>query len=336
MKLLIVTQVMDEKHPALGFFVRWVREFAHNCEKVTVLCLEVGEYSLPENVEVVSLGKDSGVGKVGLFFNLLQKSILYRKDYDAVFAHMNPVYVVAGGLCWRLLGKKVGLWYTHGTVSSMLKIAVTFSHVAFTASDNSLRLNSKKKTVVGHGVDVELFRPMDRQKEYDLIVVGRISRAKNLHTLVTILQTLNATAKTKLLIVGAPLTSEHEKYKSKLEEQIKTCGLQDVVEFYGPVTQSQLPELLNKSKVFVTTAENGSLDKVMLEAMACGLPLVSMAEGSKVLPLGSAQVATTDDFVTEVSKVLESGNYHRKDFVSYIKDTHSLPVLIKKIIDLYV
>jgi glycosyltransferase involved in cell wall biosynthesis len=336
MKLLIVTQVMDEKHPALGFFVRWVREFAQHCEKVTVLCLEMGEYSLPENVEVVSLGKDSGVGKVGLFLNLLRKSILFRKDYDSVFAHMNPVYVVAGGLCWRLLGKKVGLWYTHGTVSTMLKTAVTFSHIAFTASENSLRLNSKKKTVVGHGVDVKLFQPMNLSKVYDLIVVGRISRAKNLHALLAILQTLNTTTKTKLLIVGAPLTSEHEKYKSELEEQIKTAGLRDVVEFYGPVTQRQLPELLNKSKVFATTAENGSLDKVILEAMACGLPLVSMAEGSNVLPLGSAQVATAEDFVTEVSKVLKSGNYYREDFVSYIKDTHSLSVLIKNITNHYV
>ena len=58
MKLLIVTQAVDINNPILGFFHRWIEEFSKNCEKVTVIALGVGEYKLPQNVNILSLGKN--------------------------------------------------------------------------------------------------------------------------------------------------------------------------------------------------------------------------------------------------------------------------------------
>ncbi|MCD5381655.1 MAG: hypothetical protein LR008_03730, partial [Candidatus Pacebacteria bacterium] len=59
MKLLIITQVLDTEHPILGFFHRWVEEFAKHCEQVHVICLQEGRHDLPDNVTVHSLGKES-------------------------------------------------------------------------------------------------------------------------------------------------------------------------------------------------------------------------------------------------------------------------------------
>ncbi|MFH0892331.1 MAG: glycosyltransferase family 4 protein [Candidatus Falkowbacteria bacterium] len=58
MKLLICTQKVDINDDVLGFFHSWIREFAKHYEKVTVICLYKGEYDLPENVKVLSLGKE--------------------------------------------------------------------------------------------------------------------------------------------------------------------------------------------------------------------------------------------------------------------------------------
>ena len=58
MKLLIITQKVDINDPVLGFFHRWLEEFAKHYEFVTVICLEKGEHRLPENVKVLSLGKE--------------------------------------------------------------------------------------------------------------------------------------------------------------------------------------------------------------------------------------------------------------------------------------
>ena len=65
MKLLIITQKVDRNDPILGFFHRWLEEFAKNCEQVTVICLYKREYNLPGNVKVLSLGKESGGGRIG-------------------------------------------------------------------------------------------------------------------------------------------------------------------------------------------------------------------------------------------------------------------------------
>ena len=60
MKLLITTQAVDTDDPVLGFFVRWIEEFAKHAERVEVVCLREGKHGLPPNVRVHSLGKKNG------------------------------------------------------------------------------------------------------------------------------------------------------------------------------------------------------------------------------------------------------------------------------------
>jgi len=59
MKLLILTQKIDINDDLLGFMHGWVAEFARHFESIIVVALSAGEYSLPENVKVFSLGKAS-------------------------------------------------------------------------------------------------------------------------------------------------------------------------------------------------------------------------------------------------------------------------------------
>ena len=51
MKLLICTQKVDKNDSVLGFFHRWIEEFAKHCEKVTVICLQKGDDDLPAKIE---------------------------------------------------------------------------------------------------------------------------------------------------------------------------------------------------------------------------------------------------------------------------------------------
>ena len=87
MRLLIVTQAVDRTDSDLGFFVRWIEEFAQHCEKVTVICLRKGKYALPANVEVIALGKAPRPVRTARLWNIC---ISRRAEYDAVFVHMNP------------------------------------------------------------------------------------------------------------------------------------------------------------------------------------------------------------------------------------------------------
>ncbi|MCX6787267.1 MAG: hypothetical protein NTY93_01940, partial [Candidatus Kaiserbacteria bacterium] len=141
MKLLIVTQTVDTEHSVLGFFVRWIEEFAKHCEKVTVICLHTGKYSFSNNVEVIALGRASHFTRT---MRLWRICISRRREYDAVFVHMNPEYIVAAGFLWKIMHKRIALWYTHKSVNLKLRIAVLFAHIIFSASAESFRLRTKK------------------------------------------------------------------------------------------------------------------------------------------------------------------------------------------------
>ena len=66
--LLIITQVVDREDSNLGFFCEWLEEFARQTDNLYVIANRVGEYDLPKNVTVVSLGKESGLGRAMRLF----------------------------------------------------------------------------------------------------------------------------------------------------------------------------------------------------------------------------------------------------------------------------
>jgi len=295
MRLLICTQKVDINDDNLGFFHDWIKEFAKHCEKVTVICLNKGKYNLPNNVKVLSLGKEYYTKSqypisniqfpkrfkfiVRFYVNILK----YRKDYDSVFVHMNPEYVVLAGWYWRLSGKKLGLWFTHKAVQPSLWIAEKFANVIFTASKESFRLKSKKVRVVGHGINLEKYRQISDiryqiSESFKIIAIGRISPSKDYETLIRAIEVLKNKGKFKEIevkIIGGPGTVEQEKYYKNLKDMVKEKGLDDIIEFIGPVPASEIPAYYQGANLFVHTSRTGSLDKVVLEAMASGLPVLS-------------------------------------------------------------
>ena len=176
MKLLICTQKVDINDDLLGFFHSWIQEFSKNCEQVTVICLYKGDYDLPDNVKVLSLGKEkinqkaTGLSnrliiKLLYFFNFYKYIWQERKNYDSIFVHMNPIYVLLGGVFWQMWRKKIGLWFAHGHVPWELKIAERFVDDIFTASSESVSLKSNKIKVIGHGIDIKQFK--NQNLKYD-------------------------------------------------------------------------------------------------------------------------------------------------------------------------
>ena len=128
MKLLITTQAVDSDDPILGFFHQWIEAFATQCETVTVICLREGNHHLPANVEVLSLGKEKGASRLTRVVRFYRLIIAHRREYEAVFVHMNPEYVVLGGPLWRFWRKRTVLWYTHKNVDLKLRVATFFAN----------------------------------------------------------------------------------------------------------------------------------------------------------------------------------------------------------------
>ena len=293
MKLLIVTQAVDTEDPVLGFFVRWIEEFAKHCEKVTVICLREGKHRLPSNVRVYALG--SG-GKLSRAVRLVRHVIAFREEYTAVFVHMNPEYIVTAGALWRLMNKKIAIWYTHKSVDLKLRIAVLFAHTVFTASKESFRLQTKKTHVVGHGIDTNFFSPDTSISRGDWVLsVGRLMSSKR-HDLAI----HRAVREGKELRIAGE-GPERARLEALAHE------LHASVQFLGGLTQAQLRDEYRTAAYFIHTSETGSLDKVVLEALACGLKVITNDPALKPLE-------------HECSR--------------YVQEYHSLSKLVLKILDL--
>ncbi len=292
MRLLITTQALDINDPVLGFFVRWVEEFAKQCEQVTVICLRKGEYTLPPNVRVFALG---GQGKLPRAYKLLKGAYKFRHNYDAVFVHMNPEYLVVAGFLWRILGKRAVLWYMHKSVDLKLRVATLFANAVVTASRESFRLPTKKCTVLHHGIDTEYFSPdpsMVRGTHW--LSVGRLNLSKR-HDLII----REATEAGKALRIAGEGPE-----RASLEALARELGAK--VEFLGGVVHGQLRDEYRRAALFMHRSETGSLDKVMLEALACGCPVDTTDPALKFLEgKGPDYVRATHSLVALIPKILQ-------------------------------
>lgn len=298
MKLLIVTQKVNSEDPILGFFHRWIEEFAKHFEKVTVVCLEKGRHDLPENVKVLSMGKERRNTKFDQLMWFYQHIWDERKNYDVVFVHMNQIYMLLGGLMWKLMKKKITLWYTHKQVSLSLRVAEKIVDLIFTASKESFRLSSKKLRIMGHGIDIDLFCPDSKvsRKEWWLSV-GRLMPSKR-HDL-AIKEAFEA--KKELKIVGdGPERSNLEILKKDLNAQ---------VDFLGSLTQHELRDCYRRAELLIHRSETGSMDKVVLEAASCGLKVDTTDSALSKLPLSPEFVKKNHSLpklISSITKILTS------------------------------
>lgn len=339
MRLLIVTQSLNSKNPLLGFFVFWVKEFAKNFSFVTVICLEKGECDLPNNVKVLSLGKEEGKSRLKHLLRFYRYIWQERASCDVVFVHMNPIYVILGGIFWRVWGKKIGLWYTHKHVDLKLKMATLFSHIIFSASKESFRLNTKKLIVTGHGIPTDLFPKSVRSNigsPLKLIIAGRVSPIKQIEKAIYILKELNSILNTTLTIAGGPTNTEDELYLDKVRLTVQRTGVADRVHYLGHIPFSKMFSILKEHDIMLHTSQTGSLDKVVLEALLSSVLVITENESFKsdFQDIGMFVGGEVEQFVEKI-KILQSSpllqNEARKFGFEWVIRNHSLTNLIPKI-----
>jgi teichuronic acid biosynthesis glycosyltransferase TuaC len=128
--------------------------------------------------------------------------------------------------------------------------------------------------VFRNGVDLKLFAPLARDKVREkwqvksklLISVGYLIERKGHHLTI---EAMSALQEYQLFIVGGG------EWENKLKSQVLQLGLQDRVRFLGEVSQKLLPELYNCADALVLASDREGWANVLLEAMACGTPVVA-------------------------------------------------------------
>jgi len=334
MKLLIVTQKADKGDTVLGFAHSWFEEFSKHAEHVTVIAQYVGEHALPANVTVHSLGKDKGKRPFAQILTFKKLIWDLRHEYDAVFVHMNPVWMAVGGPMWMLLRKPRFLWYESRGVTWILKMAVRFAKKVFSASPFGMPLPIAHSVVTGHGIDIARFTP-DGPETRDknlLLTVGRITKVKKFPEVLDVLRSLADTY--RLRIVGKTVTAEDEGTLADLNERMRADGLTERVSFESR-RPDEMPPLYRQARLFVHAASTAGVDKAVLEAMACGcIPVSCSPAFNAILP--SSLCVSPDGLAAAARQALdlppEQENALRASLIAEVREHHSLPRLITRII----
>jgi glycogen(starch) synthase len=140
--------------------------------------------------------------------------------------------------------------------------------------------------VVYWGVDVEQFpRKCNGDGVKRLLFVGQVVQQKGVHTAVEALRTLvrdRGHSLLKLTIIGGSIIPE---YVLELRQTVRSHGLQENVEFVGPLPRERLPEVYRTHDVLLLPSiVDEGLGLTILEGMAAGLAVLGTASG------GSAEI----------------------------------------------
>ncbi len=157
------------------------------------------------------------------------------------------------------------------------------------AADHFLGWPPRSWEVLPNAVDTRVFVPVDRAPEGGpvLLLAGDQSQAYRLETA---LETLALLPEARLLVTGSLAGGD---------ELIGELALGDRVELVGRYAQRDAPALYRRAHVLLHPKVNDPCPNVVLEALACGLPVVHSATGGTPELVGDAGIGVPSETTWE-------------------------------------
>nr|WP_242500245.1 glycosyltransferase [Nitrosomonas eutropha] len=240
-----------------------------------------------------------------------------RFDFQIIDAH----FAYPDGYAASLLGKwfrvpvTITLRGTEARLSCrflyrfLMRKAMIRAVKIFSVSDSLKRvavtvgIQEGKILVVGNGVDLDKFCRVDRLEARRslgipedipiLVSVGGLCERKGFHRVIECLPDLRKIYPDIRFLIAGGASAEGD-WTGRLKQQVSESGLEEHVRFLGIVSPDRLKILLSAADLFVLATRNEGWANVFLEAMACGLPVVTTNVG------GNAEVVCN----TELGKLV--------------------------------
>ena len=287
----------------LNIYVEKISDQLSKNNHVTVVTGEKAESFVKSNLEFKSLNlfdKDLSVEDKEIylqeFINKLYESV-DPESFDVIHAH----YWLSG-----LVGKDIAnkynkpLVYTSHSLGIFLdgynkervdceKIIMTSSDVITTSSlfeeDMILKnynVDSNKIKLITPGVDVEIFSPDQTVKRENIFLsIGRIQEQKGQIETIKFLDNFRKVENNfTCYFVGGPSGKSGNEYLEELKQTVVDFNLESHVEFLDNLPQTEIRDLLNKSKLLIHTSKFETFGLVAAEANAMGVPVLTTNSGS--------------------------------------------------------
>jgi glycosyltransferase involved in cell wall biosynthesis len=322
-----------------------------------VLCLEHGafwEQPIKElGIPVTWVGQDSSRLK-RLFrirkelathpADILQSQHFYTNGYVSVAARLSgckAIGAIRNNGCFDMLDS--------GRLGGRLNLHLPELLAANSGSsiDYAVKMGVPKSRLylLPNVVDTERFTTGSRQAPdtVTLVAVGRLVPEKRFDRFLSIVHQLRSQQQLPVrgIIVGS--TRSHKHVRPELERQAASLGLlPDGIAFLGAI--SDMPAIYQQASVCVLTSDHEGTPNVLLEAMACGLPVVATNVGGVPEIVGDGQtgfLVPPGDIPAQtraVSLLVRDANLRTEIGLrarDYVQRTHSVPRLPAHLRGLY-
>lgn len=349
--LLVFNLATDADDPILAFTSAWLNALAAHFERIDVITMRMGRLALATNITVHSLGKEKGASealRLWRFYRILLHCMRQR-TYVGCFAHMQPLFTTLAGPWLLLRDVPIVLWYAHGNVPWHLRTAERLVGKILTSTTEGCRISSRKIQVVGQGIDTEHFHLatpiLAGPRPFTLLYIGRLDPIKRLEILLAAAENLaeQATFSWQLHIVGEA-SLKHREYATRLRNEAE-MRFGEHIHFLGSRTYAEMPTLYQSADLLWSASGTGSLDKVLLEAMACGLPILTSNEAASgilqpwaetsLIPPELSFEESSRLFATKTIRFRERSTWSRRqlgnELRQFIVEQHNLRKLAERI-----
>lgn len=186
-------------------------------------------------------------------------------------------------------------------------------------------------------VDTNLFYylPLENQNEFVWIHVSTLGEQKNIEGLFTAFSAFvkKCNLKQKLLMVG-PFSNYHI-------ELAKENDIENLVEFVGEVSHQKVAFYMQQANAFVLFSKHENFPCVIIEALCCGLPIISSNVGGLAEALNSQNgILVTNEKLEQLESafstmITEYHAYDRKAISNDAKSKYSYSTIANQFVKLY-
>lgn len=198
-------------------------------------------------------------------------------------------------------------------------------------------VNNKKIVIIPNGIDTHLFKPDNLgNKHNDFILwVGRFVEEKGLKYLVDAIEDVvkDFPIKKVLLVGEGPL-------RENIQSQIHGKGLDKFFEIRNNCSQKEIAVLMKECELFVLPSLQEGFPKSILEAMACGKPVITTNSLKEII--GNAGITikegSTEELKNAIKFLLSNPSEERKLGMQgrkYVEENCSWDIVNKKIEEVY-
>jgi glycosyltransferase involved in cell wall biosynthesis len=138
---------------------------------------------------------------------------------------------------------------------------------------------TEKLRVVPNGVDVSIFTPLQngsKPKLNQILFVGLMRHVKGIDLLLNAMRKLvGQMPELKLVLVGGGVYRDYIEQEKDLRHMVQEFGLEKNVEFAGIKSPEEVAGYMRESSLLVLPSRAETFGVVLIEALACGTPVVA-------------------------------------------------------------